>query len=344
MSFRVVNTIYIPGLDFGEKLLEPLDATLVNGMWRTEDELISNAADADAVICSGPLQPFTLQVLSALSKCRIAASLGNAYDRIDLEAASEFGIVVTNIPDYCIDEVSGQAVALMLALGRKLFQLDKAVREKQVNFVPPNRQAVTEIAYPIFRMHDQTLGIVGLGRIGTATALKARGLGMRVIAYDPYVLGAVMVSRGVEPVDFNTLLRESDFITIHALLNEETRSMLGYEEFKKMKPTCYFINAARGAIVDQPALIRALQEGLIAGAGLDVTVDDPVAVDNPLLKMPNVILTGHSAWYSTTADSESEFWHKAMTQVVLALKGEWPPYAVNLEVQKKWLEKWGKKT
>lgn len=344
MSFRVVNTIYIPGLDFGEKLLEPLDATLVNGMWRTEDELISNVTDADAVICSGPLQPFTRQVLSALSKCRIAASLGNAYDRLDLEAASEFGIVVTNIPDYCIDEVSGQAVALMLALGHKLFQLDKAVREKQVNFVPPNRKAVTEIAYPIFRMHDQTLGIVGLGRIGTATALKARGLGMRVIAYDPYVLGAVMVSRGVEPVDFDTLLRESDFITIHALLNEETRSMLGYEEFKKMKPTCYFINAARGAIVDQPALIRALQEGLIAGAGLDVTVDDPVAVDNPLLKMPNVILTGHSAWYSTTADSESEFWHKAMTQVVLALKGEWPPYAVNLEVQKKWLEKWGKKT
>jgi len=104
-----------------------------------------------------------------------------------------------------------------------------------------------------------------------------------------------MVSRGVEPVDFDMLLRESDFIAIHALLSEETRNMLGYEEFKKMKPTCYFINDARGAIVDQSALIRALQEGLIAGAGLDVTIDDPVAADNPLLKMPNVILTGRSA-------------------------------------------------
>lgn len=344
MSFKVVNTIYVSDLDFGEKLLEPLDATVVNGMWRTEDELISNITDANAVICSGPLQPFTRQVLNALSGCRIVASLGNAYDRIDLEAASEFGIVVTNIPDYCIDEVSGRAIALMLALGHKLFRLDKTVREKQVNFVPPNRKTVTGIAYPIFRMREQTLGIVGLGRIGTATALKARGLGMRVIAYDPYVLGAVMVSRGVEPVDFGTLLRESDFISVHALLTEETRNMFGYEEFKKMKPTCYFINAARGEIVDQPALIRALQEGLIAGAGLDVTVDDPVAVDNPLLKMPNVILTGHSAWYSTTSDSESEFWNKAMKQVVLALKGEWPFYAVNTEVQKKWLEKWGKKT
>lgn len=344
MSFKVVNTVYVSDLDFGEKLLEPLDATVVNGMWRTEDELISNITDANAVICSGPLQPFTRQVLNALSGCRIVASLGNAYDRIDLEAASEFGIVVTNIPDYCIDEVSGRAIALMLALGHKLFRLDKTVREKQVNFVPPNRKTVTGIAYPIFRMREQTLGIVGLGRIGTATALKARGLGMRVIAYDPYVLGAVMVSRGVEPVDFGTLLRESDFISVHALLTEETRNMFGYEEFKKMKPTCYFINAARGEIVDQPALIRALQEGLIAGAGLDVTVDDPVAVDNPLLKMPNVILTGHSAWYSTTSDSESEFWNKAMKQVVLALKGEWPFYAVNTEVQKKWLEKWGKKT
>lgn len=344
MSFKVVNTIHVSGLDFGEKLLEPLDVTLVNGFWLTEDELISNAADADAVICSGPLQPFTRRVLGTLSKCCIVASLGNAYDRIDLEAATESGIAVTNIPDYCIDEVSGLAIALMLALGHKLFQLDKTVREKQINFIPPNRKAVTEVAYPIFRMRDQTLGIVGLGRIGTATALKARGLGIRVIAYDPYVLGAVMVSRGVEPVDFDMLLRESDFIAIHALLSEETRNMLGYEEFKKMKPTCYFINDARGAIVDQSALIRALQEGLIAGAGLDVTIDDPVAADNPLLKMPNVILTGHSAWYSTTADSEPEFWHKPMTQVVLALRGEWPFYAVNSEVQRKWLEKWGKKT
>jgi len=163
---------------------------------------------------------------------------------------------------------------------------------------------------------------------------------MRVIAYDPYVLAAVMVSLGVEPVDFDKLLRESDFISIHAPLTEETRNMVRHEEFKKMKPNCYFINTARGPIVDQPALIRALQEGLIAGAGLDVTVDRPVARDNPLLKMPNVILTNHSAWYSITADSESEFWRKAMTQVVLVLNSEWPPYTVNPEVRNKWQLRW----
>jgi len=253
-------------------------------------------------------------------------------------------MAITNIPDYCIDEVSGRAIALMMALGYKLLELDKTVKERQVNFVPPNRKAVEGIAYPIYRMRNQTLGIIGLGRIGTVTALKANGLGMRVIAYDPYILGAVMVSRGVEPVDLDTLLKESDFITIHALLNKETRNMVGYEAFKKMKHTAYLINAARGEIVDQPALIRALQEGLIAGAGLDVTVDDPLALNNPLLKMPNVILTGHSAWYSTASDSGPEFWFKPMGQIMMAMKGEWPLYAVNPEGQKKWLEKWGKKS
>ena len=342
MSFKVVNTTFIPGLDFGNKLLEPLDATLVEGTWRTEDEIITNAADADAVICAGSIQPFNRRVLASLPRCCILASLGVAYERIDMEAAAEYGIAATNVSDYCIDEVSGRAIAFMLALGHKLFQLDKAVREKQLCFIPSSRKALMEVAYPIFRMRDQTLGTVGLGRLGMATALKARGLGMRVIAYDPYVPGAVMIRQGVKQVDLDTLLRESDFISLHVPLTEKTRNMFGYEEFKKMKPTCYFINTARGALADQQALIRALEEGLIAGAGLDVTVDDPMNADNTLLKMPNVILTGHSAWYSTTADSMSELWGKPMTQVVLALKGEWPPYAVNPEVRQKWMEKWGK--
>lgn len=341
MPFKVVNAIYTPGLDFGEDLLKSLEAELVNGFWRTEEELMAHLVDADAVICSGPIQPFTRRVLEKLPRCRIVASLGNAYDRIDIEAATELGIAVTNVPDYCIDEVSGRAIALMMALAYKLLPLDRMVREKGVNFIPPNRKTVMEGMYPIFRLRDQTLGIIGLGRIGTATALKAKGLGMRVIAYDPYVYGEVMRSRGVIPVDFETLLKESDFIAIHALLNDETRKMIGYAEFKKMKRTCYLINDARGEIVDQPALIQALQEGLIAGAGLDVTTDDPIHPDNPLLKMNQVILTGHSAWYSTAADSGPEFWHKPMGQVVLALKGQWPFYAVNTEAKKKWLERWG---
>jgi D-3-phosphoglycerate dehydrogenase len=341
MGLKVVHMFPLPGVDLGEKLLEPLGAIFVKGMWRTEEEIIHNAADADAIIGVASFQPYNRRVLGALSKCRIIASIGIGYEQADLEAATEHGIVVTNVPDYCLDEVSGLAIGFMLALGHKILQIDRAVREKQVNIILQREEALMEFAYPMFRMRDQTLGIVGLGKIGTATALKARGLGMRVIAYDPYVLGAIMESRGVKPVDLDRLLRESDFISLHTPLTPETIKMIGYSEFKKMKPTCYLINTARGGCVDQEALIRALQEGLIAGAGIDVTVDEPIAPDNPLLQIPNVILTGHSAWYSTT--SEWEVYYKPMTQAVMALEGKWPIYALNVEVQEKWLEKWGKK-
>ena len=340
MTFKVVHTFALPGVDLGEELLEPLDATLVKGMWRTGDEIISHGRDADAVIGVVCIQPFTRRVLEALVNCRIVAGIAVGFETVDLEAATDCGIVVTNVPDYCIDEVSGLAITLMLALGHKLLQIDKAVRERQISFTL-DRKALMDVLYPRFRMRGQTLGIVGLGKIGTATALKARGLGMKVIAYDPYVLRAVMESRGVRPVDLDTLLRESDFISLHTPLSPETSNMIGYEEFKKMKPICYFINTARGGCVDQAALIRALREGLIAGAGIDVTADEPIHADNPLLEMPNVILTGHSAWYSTTSDLELS--RKPMTQVVMAQKGEWPLYAVNPDVKEKWLEKWGEK-
>lgn len=341
MGFKVVHMFPLPGVDLGEKLLEPLEALFVKGMWRTEEEIIHNAADADAILGVASFQPYNRRVLGALSRCRIIASIGIGYEQADLEAATEHGIVVTNVPDYCLDEVSGLAIGFMLALGHKILQIDRAVREKQANIILQREEALMGFAYPMFRMREQTLGIVGLGKIGTATALKARGLGMRVIAYDPYVLGAIMESRGVKPVDLDRLLRESDFISLHTPLTPETSGMIGYEEFKKMKPTCYFINTARGGCVDQDALIRALKEGLIAGAGIDVTVDEPIAPDNELLLMQNVILTGHSAWYSTT--SEWELYYKPMTQVVMALEGKWPLYALNIEVQKKWLGRWGKK-
>jgi D-3-phosphoglycerate dehydrogenase len=340
MTFEVVHTFPLEGVDLGEKLLASLDVSFVKGMWRTEDEIIKNARDADALIGVVSIHPFSRRVLGALSRCRIIGGIGIGYDTTDLEAATEYGIVVTNVPDYCMDEVSGLAIGLMLSLGHKIPQIDKAVRERQINLTM-DRKALVEVAYPMFRMRDQTLGIIGFGKIGTAAALKAKGLGIKVIAYDPYVLGAVMETHGVNPVDLETLLQESDFISLHTPLNQETRNLIGHEEFKKMKPTSYFINTARGGCVDQESLIRALREGRIAGAGIDVTVDEPIAATNPLIKMANVILTGHSAFYSVT--SELEVYVKPMTQVVMALRGEWPTYAVNPEVKKKWMGKWVKK-
>jgi len=269
----------------------------------------------------------------------VIAGIGIGYDKTDLQAATELGIAVTNVPDYCLDEVSGLAIGLMLALGHRLLQADRAVRERRVVFTV-DKKALDEIARPMYRMREQTLGIVGLGKIGTTTALKALGLGMRVVAYDPYVLGPVMESRGIIPVDFDTLLTESDFISIHTPLTSETSNMFGYDQFKKMRRTAYFINTARGGCVDQPGLIQALEEALIAGAGIDVTIDEPIAPDNPLLTMNNVILTGHCAWYSETA--EADLYRRPMTQVVQALRGELPAYTVNTDVKTKWTETWGK--
>jgi D-3-phosphoglycerate dehydrogenase len=341
MGLKVVNVFRLPGVDFGDELLAPLGATIVNGMWMKEDEIITHSQDADAVIGVVSIQPFNRRLMSALPKCRVIAGVGIGYDKTDLEAATELGIAITNVPDYCLDEVSGLAVGYMLALGHRLLPIDRAVRERRVVFTV-NKKALDEIARPMFRMRDQTVGIVGLGKIGTVTALKARGLGMRVMAYDPYVLRPVMESRGVTPVDFDTLLRESDFISIHTPLTSETNNMFGYEQFKKMKRTAYFINTARGGCVDQPGLIQALKEGLIAGAGIDVTLDEPIAQDNPLLTMMNVILTGHSAWYSVT--SEVDLYRRPMTQVIQALRGEFPVYTVNAEVKTKWMARWGKRT
>jgi D-3-phosphoglycerate dehydrogenase len=340
MGFKVVNAFLLPELDFGDELLDPFGATLVKGMWMTEEEIVAHAGDADVVIGVVSMQPFNRRLLTALSRCRVIAGIGIGYDTTDLEAATELGIAITNVPDYCLDEVSGLAITYMLALGHRLFQIDRAVRQRRIAFTV-DKKALNEVANPMFRMRDQTLGVVGFGKIGTVTALKARGLGMRVIAYDPYVLGPVMESRGVTPVDFETLLRESDFISLHTPLTPETSNLFGYEQFKKMKRTAYLINTSRGGCVDQAGLIQALKEELIAGAGIDVTVDEPIAPDNPLLTMTNVMLTGHSAWYSVT--SEVDLYRRPMTQVVQALKGELPAYTVNTDVKAKWMIRWGKK-
>lgn len=342
MSFKIVNTLNIPGKSQGEEKLKSADIEYIKGMWNTEEELIANCAGADAVMGDLIRKPFVRKVIESFSpNCRILAGIGLGFDKVDLEAATEKGIVVTNVPDYCLDEVSGRAIALMLALAYKIIPLNEGVKAgKLADANSPN--PVQKIMGPVYRTRGLTLGLIGCSKIGTATALKARGLGMRVIAYDPYLFDGALESLGIEPVDMETLLKESDFVSMHVPSNAETKGLLGYEQLKKMKKTAFVINTARGAVIDEPALVKALQEGLIAGAGLDVTVKEPVDTTNPLTQMPNVILTGHSAWFSLDADGEL-FFKKPISQVLLALKGQWPPYAINPQVRKKWLEKWAKK-
>ena len=327
MSFKVIS-----GIGKGPELVEALatvDAELVRAPIWTEDDLIANAQDADAVMV-GAAERYTRRAIQALTKCRVISRMGVGYDNIDVDAATEQGIAVAYVPDASIVEVSDHAAALLLALSRKLIPIDHLVREGAWQL---GNWDIFNKRVPMFRLSEQTIGVVGAGRIGGAFVRKARVFCKRVIVYDPYLSAETVKGMGAEPVDFESLLRESDFISLHPLHTEETEHILGLEEFKQMKPTAYIVNTGRGELIDEKALLTALTEGYIAGAGLDVTDPEPPQPDNPLFKLDNVIVTAHSAFY--TEDSMRDLRQRTVQAVVVALRGEWPPFVVNPEVKER---------
>jgi len=326
MSFKVVSGVG-GGPDY-EAELSQVDAQLVLASIWTEDDLIKNAGDADAVMV-GTIEPYTRRVIEAMTKCRVISRLGVGYDNIDLEAATEQGIAVAYVPDASIIEVSDHAVALLLALSRKLIPVDRAAKN---GLWQVGKLEIFVMRMPMFRLSEQTIGVVGAGRIGSVFVRKARAFVARVIVYDPYLSAETVEKMGAEQVDFESLLRESDFISVHAPATEETKHLFSLEEFKKMKPTAFIINTARGEIIDEAALFTALSEGYIAGAGLDVTYPEPPDADNPLLKLENIIVSAHSAFYSD--HSFMELRRRTLEAVVRALRGEWPRDLVNPEVTK----------
>ena len=226
-------------------------------------------------------------------------------------------------------------MALLLTLARRIPMLDKAVRAENSTY-----QTITAARLDrTFRIRGQTLGLVGFGRIPQTLVPKAKGFGLRVIVTDPYAPPEIAKEAGVELVDLDTLLKESDYVSLHAALNDSTKGMFGAAQFKKMKPTSVLVNTGRGGLVDEDALCKALSEGEIASAGLDVTVVKPVAADNPLLKLENVIVTGHSAFYSTIAYVEQ--WKFPIQEIARVLSGEWPLALVNPQVKDKFQERFG---
>ena len=309
-----------------EKDFSAIDAQLIEAALTSEDEIIKEASDADAVIV-GAVEPYSKRVIEALTKCRVISRQGIGCNNIDLIAATEQGIPVAYVPDASTVEVSDHAMALILCFSRKLFTISQAVKE---GVWQPGKVMRTLVS-PLYRLSEHTLGLVGLGRIGKAVCEKAKTFGMRTIIYDPYISEVVVKGLGAEPVDFDTLVAESDYISLHAPLTEETRHLFGLEQFKKMKPTAYIINTARGGLIDEEALITALTEGYLAGAGLDVTEPEPPRPDNPLIKMENVIITGHTAFYSER--SISELSRCAGEAVIAALTGQWPAQLANPEVK-----------
>ena len=287
-----------------------------------EEELIEKARDADGLIVVD--SPVNRRVMAAMKRLKVVLRTGVGVDVIDVDAATELGVAVISVPDLWIREVANHALALLLACNRKLRLLDNAVRSGDwLPIIPP----------PVGSLHGETLGLVGLGRIGGALARRAAAMEMSILAHDPYLPASVFDELGVESVSFDDLLGRSDYVSIHSPRTDETSHLFGEEAFTRMKPTAYLINTSRGPIIDEAALIEALQEGRIAGAGLDVLEKEPPDPDNPLLKMDNVVLTPHSSYYSDAAIAELPV--RCGQEVARVLTGRRPINLVNPEVLEK---------
>ena len=281
-----------------------------------EDGLLEICLDADGIITQ--YGRFSRRVLKALRRCKAICRYGVGVDTVDLGAATDCGILVAFVPDYCTDEVSNHAAALILALHRGVASLDRAVKNGNWKF---------RVASPIARLAGQTAGIIGLGRIGLMLAEKLRGFGLIVQATDPYRQDwPEWVSR----VSLDEVLATSDIVSIHCPLTTETRHLIGLAALRKMKPSAYLVNTARGAIVDPEAILQALREKWIAGAALDVQETEPMPADHPLAGLDNVILTPHSGWYSE--GSIVELKRKVATSIRRALEGKVPAAVANPEI------------
>jgi D-3-phosphoglycerate dehydrogenase len=275
---------------------------------------------ADALMVT--TQPVPRELIDCMERCRIISRVGTGLDAIDLEAAAERGIWVSYVSDYSIDEVSTHAISLLLVLARSLSPLLASSRA--------GRWDGSGLG-TVYRLKGQVLGIVGCGRIGQAAAAKGRGLGLRVIGFDPYMDGQVLRDQGIEPVDLETLLRTSDFVSLHSPLTEANRHLINATSLAKMKPTAYLINTARGPLVDEAALLAAVQAGQIAGAALDVLTVEPPPPDHPILHEPKIIVTPHTAWYSEAAKVDVRV--RGAEEVVRVLNGETPRSAANRVVR-----------
>jgi len=342
MGFKVVQVIDRPGSfmpDYGEMLKQAgVEVEFAKKDCATEDEIITAAHDADAIIGVATFQPFSRKVIERLAKCRLILSMGIGYDNLDIEAATEHGILAANVPDYCLEEVSDHTMALILASTRKIVKLSRTVEEGGWK-TEPDPEIQRNIWPKMSRLRGQTLGLVGFGRIPRTLVPKAKGFELRVIAYDPYIQPSVFEALGVERVELDQLLAESDIVSLHSALTAETRHMLGLEQFKKMKPTAYLINTARGALIDQRALYTALTEGYLAGAALDVTDPEPISPDDPLLKLDDVIITPHSA--SSSIPALMALLSRPGEEIARVFKGEWPIGLLNPQIKERYSQRWG---
>jgi D-3-phosphoglycerate dehydrogenase len=316
----VTDSVF-PNLDPASAVLAKIGAEIRVAKEPKPDAILEAARDADAVLTT--YAKITAEMIPKMSKCRIIGRFGIGVDNVDILAATKAGIVVTRVPDYCLDEVSDHTMALLLSLVRKI----------------PSSSARTQsgrwemrAVIPIRRLRGTVLGLVAFGNIPQLVAPKAQAFGMRVVTYDPYVSKAVTEKAGVEQVEFEELVKISDYISIHTPLMPATHHLFNADVFRRMKPSAYLINTARGPIIDEAALAEALDKKEIAGAALDVMEQEPPPSGSPLFGRDNVIVTPHTSYYSE--ESLVDLQTKAAEEVVRVLSGQTPRNPVNPEALK----------
>jgi D-3-phosphoglycerate dehydrogenase len=315
----VVTDLDQPSLAEEEEISAAEGFELVRAECRTEDEVVRAAQGADALIVQ--YAPITRAVFKALPGLKVVARYGVGVDTVDVEAATEAGVAVCNVPDYGTEDVSDHAIALALSLARGVVGLDREMRSGNYSLAP---------VQPLHRIAGRVFGVVGLGLIGAATARKARGVGYETIGFDPVYEPGTTTPDGTEVVGFDELIRRADVVSLHVPLNAHTRHLVGADVLAAMKPGAVLVNTCRGGVVDTEALIEALRSGAIRAAGLDVFEQEPLPEGSPLFELPNTALTPHAAWYSE--ESQVELKRRTAQNVADVLAGRRPRNIVNPEV------------
>jgi D-3-phosphoglycerate dehydrogenase / 2-oxoglutarate reductase len=329
-KFKIVTptgaSFTVPGTGYKLEMeaLAPLDAEIVEIGAKSDEDFAKEARDADALYAKG--RPITKRLIDGLERCKVIALGSVGVDSVDIGAATARGIPVTNVPDTFIEEVADHAMMLILATFRRVTTMDRLVRE---NRWAEGRPLLSQ--FP--RLMGQTLGLIAFGHVARAVAVRARAFGVHIVAYDPYVEELVVSQYGVEPVNLTELLQRSDIVSMHAPATPDAHHLLTEHHFRLMKPEAIFISTGRGPTTDETALVKALKEGWIAAAGLDVLEKEPPDTSNPLLKMDNVILTPHVASASARFDPVRK--RRVGQEIALVLSGRWPRSCVNPSVLEK---------
>jgi D-3-phosphoglycerate dehydrogenase len=319
-KFKVVLSDYEwPDLSIENDLFTPLGIDFLAGHCEQETDVINLAQDADAVIAE--YAPLTQAVIQTLKNCKIISMNAAGYNNVDVEAATDAGIMVVNCPDYCFEEVADHTMALLLACARGVVKFDRRLKDRIWDF---------KSAGQLFRLRDSVLGLVGFGRVAQAVAKRAQCFGVKVLATDPFVPQEAFDRLQVTRIPLEALLPQVDYLSLHTPLNSETRHLISASELSRMKHTAFLINMSRGEVVDEDALLQALTTGEIRGAALDVLTDEPPEFKHPLLGLDNIILTPHAAFYSQ--ESMDEVRTRSAEQVVSVYQNQVPENVVNPEV------------